>query len=79
MGFAKTEEEWQARASAFLKAKMKDAGVTYAQLVERLKEHGFEETEASITMKLKRGTFSAIFMLACIAALGLTGIDLEDI
>ncbi|MGE0235887.1 DUF6471 domain-containing protein [Methylocystis sp.] len=79
MGFAKTEEEWQARASAFLKAKMKEAEVTYAEMAKRLKKHGLSETEASITMKLKRGTFSAIFLLACITVLGLTGIDLEDI
>jgi virulence-associated protein VapD len=79
MGFAKTEEEWQARASSFLKVKMKEAEVTYAELAKRLKKHGFDETEASITMKLKRGTFAATFLLACIAVLGLTGIDLEDI
>jgi len=79
MGFAKTEEEWQARASAFLKAKMKETGVTYVELVKRMKKHGFAETEASITMKLKRGTFAATFLLACIAALELEGIRLEDI
>ena len=79
MAFAKTEKEWQARASAFLKAKMKETGITYAGLVKRLKKHGFAETEASITMKLKRGTFAATFFLACLAALELDGIRLEDI
>jgi hypothetical protein len=79
MAFAKTEKEWQARASAFLKAKMKETGITYVGLVKRLKKHGFAETEASITMKLKRGTFSATFLLACLAALELDGVRLEDI
>ena len=79
MKIAKTEEEWQARASAFLKAKMKEAGVTYTGLVDRLKAHGFEETEASITMKLKRGTFAATFLLACLAALEMDGVRLEDL
>ena len=79
MAFAKTEKEWQARARAFLKAKMKETGVTYAGLVKRLKKHGFVETEASITMKLKRGTFAATFFLACLAALELDGVMLEDI
>ena len=79
MGIAKTEEEWQARASAFLKAKMKEGEVTYVELMKRLKKHGFEETEASITMKLKRGTFAATFLLACLAALELEGVRLEDI
>lgn len=29
--------------------------------------------------KLERGTFAATFLIACIAALGLTGLDLEEI
>ena len=53
MGLAKTEEEWGTRASAFLKGKMKETGVTYAELAKRLKKHGLKETEAGITMKLK--------------------------
>jgi len=74
------EEEWGARATAHLKAEMKKAGVTYAELVKRLKKHGFkDETEAGITMKLKRGTFSATFFLACLAAMELEGVVLEEI
>ena len=79
MVLATTEAEWQARASAFLKAKMKEAGVTYTGLVDRLKAHGFEETEASVTMKLKRGTFAATFLLAAMAALEMDGLKLEEI
>ncbi len=79
MGFAKTEEEWGIRASAFLKAKMKETGVTYAELAKRLKKHGLKETEAGITMKLKRGTFTAIFFLACVAALELEQVVLEEL
>jgi hypothetical protein len=56
------------------------AKVTYAELVKRLKKHGFkDETEAGITMKLKRGTFSATFFLACIAAMELEGVALDEI
>jgi hypothetical protein len=80
MGLAKSEEELATRASAYLKAKMKETGVTYAELVKRLKKHGFkDETEAGITMKLKRGTFSATFFLACLAAMELEGVVLEEI
>jgi hypothetical protein len=80
MTLAKTEEEWGKRAAAFLKAKMKEADITYAELAKRLKKHGFkEETEGGITMKLKRGTFAATFFLACIAALELEGVVLDDL
>ena len=75
----KTEPEWAERAASFLKAKLKEADVTYVELVKRLKKHGLKETEGGITMKLKRGTFSATFMLACLAALELDGVALEEI
>ena len=75
-----SEEEWAERAAAFLKHKLRDAEVTYADLAKRLKKHGFKgETEASITNKLKRGTFSATFFLACIAAMELEGVALDEI
>jgi hypothetical protein len=44
-----------------------------------LKRHGLKETEASITNKLARGTFPATFFLACLAALELDGVALEEI
>ena len=70
MGISRTET---------VKAKMKEAGVTYAEMVRRLESHGFKETEASLTMKLKRGAFAATFLLACLAALELEGVRLEDL
>jgi hypothetical protein len=79
MALAKTEEEWGTRASAYLKAKMKETGITYADLAKRLKKHGLKETEAGITMKLKRGTFAATFFLACLAAMELEGVVLDEI
>jgi hypothetical protein len=79
MVMAKTEREWQERGRAFLKQRLKEADVTYVELAKRLKKHGFKETEASITNKLKRGTFAATFFLAALAALQLEGVRLEDI
>lgn len=80
MGLAKTEEEWAERVRAYLKAELKKADVGYIELAKRLKKHGLkDETEASITAKLKRGTFTAIFLLACLAALEAEGVRLEDV
>ena len=53
--------------------------MTYSELAKRLKKHGFTETEASITNKLKRGSFAATFFLAALVALEVDGIRLEDI
>lgn len=80
MGLAKTEAELQDRASAYLKTELEKAEVTYAELAKRLKKHGFpKETEDSIKAKLKRGTFAATFLFACLAALELEGMRLEDL
>jgi virulence-associated protein VapD len=79
MGFAKTEAEWESRASAFLKAELKKANVTYTDLAARMKKHGFKESEASVTNKLKRGTFNATWFLAALVAIGAEAVKLEDI
>jgi urease accessory protein UreF len=80
MGLAKSEQEIAERTSRFLKAELKRAGITYLELAKRLKKHGLpNETQDSIKAKLKRGTFAATFLLACLAALELEGVRLEDI
>lgn len=75
-----SEAEWAERAAAFLKHKIRDGEITYAELAKRLKKHGHKtESEASIANKLARGTFPATFFLACLAALELDGVALEEI
>lgn len=79
MAYAKTEAEWAERAARHLKAELKRADVTYDDLAERLKKHGFKETKASIANKLARATMSAHFFLASLAAIGRDAVTLEDI
>lgn len=79
MGLAATEKELAHKAASFLKAEMKRAGVTYADLAKRLEDHGLRETAASISNKLSRETLTATFLLATVAALGLEGIQLDEL
>lgn len=79
MGIAQSEAELAERAARFLKAELKRADVTYERLADRLKEHGLSETRDSIAAKLKRGTFPATFLLACLAALEIPALQLEDL
>ena len=80
MEHAKTERKWAERAAFHLKLELKRAELTYEELAQLLKKHGFKtETEASVTNKLKRGTFPATWFLAVIAALELDGVALEEI
>ena len=79
MGLTDREREWGVKASRFLKAELKRAGIGYKELAERLNKHGLEETETSITGKLARGTFAVSFFLAVLSALEMEGVQLADL
>lgn len=79
MRIAETEKELATKAARFLKAQLKRTGVTYAGLADRMREHGFQETEASITSKLSRGTFGATFFLGALSALDVEVLRLGDL
>jgi predicted DNA-binding protein (UPF0251 family) len=80
MAITEREREWAHRARRFLRAEIKRAEISYAELARRLKEdHGLEETEASIANKLSRGTFAATFFLATMKAIGRQTVNLEDL
>jgi hypothetical protein len=79
MGLAASEKELAEKTARFLKAEMKRAGVTYAELAKRLEEHGLKETQASLANKLSRGTVAATLLIASLAALELTGFQIEDL
>jgi len=79
MGLTDREKEWGAKASRFLKAELKRAGIGYKELAERLNKHGLEETETSITGKLARGAFAVSFFLAVLTVLEMDGVRLEDL
>jgi hypothetical protein len=79
VGLTDREKEWGVKASRFLKGRLKQAGVGYKELAERINAHGMNETETAIAGKLSRGTFAVSFFLACLAVLELTGVDLSDL
>ena len=79
MGLAASEQELQDRASRFVKAELKRADVTYEQLAMRLREMGYDETKVSVANKLSRGTFSAMFFVAVMKAIGRQTVNLEDV
>lgn len=66
-----TPKQWADIVRATVKDAIADSEMTYADLAKLLRKQGLEETEYSITAKLKRGTFSAIFLFAVFNALGI--------
>ena len=79
MALTDREKEWGTKASRFLKAELKRAGIGYKELAERLTLHGMEETETSIAGKLSRASFGVAFFLATLAVLEMEGVRLEDL
>lgn len=70
------KNDYEAQASALIKSQLKLAGVTYAELSERLTDAGYPTKEPSIRNKLSRGKFSAAFMLQCLDAIGVSDLRL---
>ena len=79
MALTDREKEWNMKASRFLKAELKRAGIGYKELAERLNKHGMDETETAIAGKLSRGTFATSFFLACLAVLEREALKLAEL
>jgi hypothetical protein len=79
MAYAKTEREWAERAARHIKAELKRAEMTYDDLADKMKKHGFKESKASIASKLSRATMSAHFFLAALVAMGREQVSLAEI
>jgi oligoribonuclease NrnB/cAMP/cGMP phosphodiesterase (DHH superfamily) len=61
---------WENEARRIVKAELARRGFTYERLAKRLKTIGINETERSIANKMSRGTFSFVFFLQCMQAIG---------
>ena len=73
----KEQADWENQVKGLLKAELKKRGITYAQLVEKLKEVGVTETEPNIRNKLARGKFTAVFLVQCLKAIGAERLSLD--
>jgi hypothetical protein len=79
MATPKTQADWAERVHRHLKAELKRANVTYEELADKMKKHGFKETKASIASKLSRNTAPAAFFVAALVAIGCEAVKFEDI
>lgn len=68
--------EWETRVKGLIKAELKRRNVTYLQLVEKLKLLGVQETEPNVRNKLARGRFTAVFLIQCLEAIGVSELRL---
>lgn len=73
-----TDAEWQARAKNLVKAELKRRGVSYKELAEKLTAMGLPDSERNISNKLSRGSFTAVFLLQVMEAIGCQVLRLDD-
>ena len=73
---AKTRD-WTAQVKGILKAELKRRNVSYADLAEKLAGIGIEDNERNIANKIARGSFTAVFFVQCLEAIGCNTIHLN--
>lgn len=71
-------EDWQRHVKGILKAELKRRHVSYKELAEKLKEIGVEDSEKNIANKLARGSFTAVFLVQCLEAVGCHTVHLSS-
>lgn len=71
-------KDWQAKVKGLLKAELKRRDLSYADLAEKLGAIGVKDEERNISNKIGRGSFTAVFFVQCMEAIGCKTIHLED-
>lgn len=74
----KKVRDWQSEVKGLLKAELSRRNLSYADLADKLGEIGLEEDRRNISNKIGRGTFSAVFFVQCLRAIGAKTIHLEE-
>lgn len=70
--------DWTKQVKGILKAELTRKNVGYKELAEKLTAMGIPESEKNIANKLSRGSFTAVFFIQCLVAVGSKGVKLED-
>lgn len=75
---APKRRDWQAKVKGLLKAELARRSLSYADLAEKLAAIGIEDNERNIANKIARGSFTAVFFVQCMDAIGCRTIHLGE-
>ena len=70
--------DWQAKVKGLLKAELKRRNLSYGDLAEKLAAIGIDDNERNISNKVSRGTFTAVFFVQCMEAIGCHTVRLDE-
>lgn len=72
-----TDNDWKLQAKGLLRAEIVKRNLSYIEIADKLKALGIDETPQNISNKIGRGTFSAIFMIQVLTAIGCNELRLD--
>lgn len=73
------DDDWKDRARGILKAELGRRSVKQVELAKMLENaYGLKETPQSLSNKISRGTFSAVFMLQILEVIGCESLSLRS-
>jgi hypothetical protein len=75
---ATKRRDWQDQVKGLLKAELKRRNLSYADLANKLAAVGVKDNERNISNKISRGTFTAVFFVQCMEAIGCKTIHLDE-
>ncbi len=74
---AAISRDWQAHVKGILKAELKRRDLSYRDLAEKLEAIGVKDSERNISNKISRGSFTAVFFMQCMEAIGCDTVHLN--
>ncbi len=75
---APKRKDWQALVKGLLKAELKRRDLSYADLAKKLAVIGVRDSERNISNKISRGSFTAVFFVQCMEAIGAKTLHLGE-
>jgi hypothetical protein len=74
---APKRKDWQAIVKGLLKAELARRNLSYSDLAEKLATVGIKDNERNLSNKIGRGTFTAVFFVQCMEAIGVHTLHLN--
>lgn len=72
------DKDWQDRVKGMLKAELKRRNLSYKDLADKLSVIGVVDSELNIKNKISRGGFTAVFLVQCLEAIGVSTLQLSN-
>lgn len=74
----KTTADWKAQAKQIIRAELKRRDLSYADLAQRMEGIGLRVNDRTLANKIATGSFSAVFFLQTMEAIGVKNLQLES-